>query len=141
MRFLTVALPLLLACTSAPGIESRPGSPPPVRGTLQIVGGGPQPRELVRHFVELAGGAGPAKIVVFAMASTAGERSGEAKARDFRELGATARNVWIDREQADADSVVALLRDATGIWFGGGNQNRLARVLRGTRVEAAIRDR
>lgn len=112
-----------------------------MRGTLQIVGGGPQPRALVEHFVQLAGGPGRAKILVFAQASAAGERSGEAKATDFRELGAQARNIWISRDQANTDSIVALLRDATGIWFGGGDQNRLARVLRGTRVEQAIRER
>ena len=135
---------LLLACLTACATSSRlPYATPttPVRGTLQIVGGGPQPRELVQHFVQLAGGANRARILVFAQASAAGERSGEAKAADFRELGAQARNVWITREQADADSIVALLRDATGIWFGGGDQNRLARVLRGTRVEQAIRER
>jgi cyanophycinase len=111
------------------------------RGTLQIVGGGPQPAELVRQFVDLAGGPGRARILVFAMASTAGERSGEAKADDLRGRGASARNVWITRDQADADSLVALVDSATGVWFGGGDQNRLARVLRGTRVESAIRRR
>jgi cyanophycinase len=111
------------------------------RGTLQIVGGGPQPPALVQHFVDLAGGRGRARIVVFAMASALGERSGEEKAVDLRRLGADARNVWITREQANADSVVRLLDGATGVWFGGGDQNRLARALRGTKVEAAIHER
>src|SRR5688572_30691528 len=134
---LVTALMPLLSLTSANAEAQTSG----VRGTLQIVGGGPQPPELVQHFVALAGGSGRARILVFAQASGAGERSGEAKAADLRELGAEARNVWITREQAYADSIVALLRDATGIWFGGGDQNRLARVLRGTRVEQAIRER
>jgi cyanophycinase len=134
---LTAALTALLSVTFAIAEAQTPG----VRGTLQIVGGGPQPPELVQHFVTLAGGSGRAKILVFAQASASGERSGEAKAADFRELGAEARNVWITREQADADSIVTLLRDATGVWFGGGDQNRLARVLRGTRVQQAIRER
>jgi cyanophycinase len=107
---------------------------------LQIVGGGPQPGELVQQFVDLAGG-NRARILVFAMASGGGERSGEAKAEDLRMRSARAQNVWITREQADADSIVALLDSATGIWFGGGDQNRLARVLRGSRVEGAIRRR
>jgi cyanophycinase len=95
----------------------------------------------VRHFVELSGGPGRAKIVVFAMASEDGESSGEEKAADFRQLGATARNIWINRQQADMDSVAALLNDATGIWFGGGDQVRLADVLRGTKVERRIHER
>lgn len=140
MRLSVLLLAIFTACASSQRLPYAAPTPP-VRGTLQIVGGGPQPPALVQHFVQLAGGADRAKILVFAQASASGERSGERKAADFRELGAQARNVWITREQADADSIVALLRDATGIWFGGGDQNRLARVLRGTRVESAIRQR
>jgi hypothetical protein len=39
------------------------------RGTLLIVGGGPQPPALVEQFVELAGGRGKAKIAIFAEAA------------------------------------------------------------------------
>ena len=111
------------------------------RGTLYIVGGGPQPPVLVREFVDLAGGTGRARIVVFAMASVDGATSGEAKARDLRALGAEATNVWITREQADTDSIARLVDGATGVWFGGGDQNRLTAVLRDTRTGAAIRRR
>jgi cyanophycinase len=139
-----VALLVLVVLSSACA-RGAPGVTAPAtvqaRGTLQIVGGGPQPPELVQNFVKLAGGSGRARIVVFAMASASGERSGEEKAADFRKLGAEARNVWINRQQADMDSVVRLLDGATGIWFGGGDQNRLARALRGSRTEAAIRAR
>lgn len=111
------------------------------RGSLFIVGGGPQPPALVQEFVDLAGGAGKARIVVFAMASGVGERSGEEKAKDLRALGAEARSVWITRSQADLDSIVRLLDGATGVWFGGGDQVRLAGVLRGTATERAIKAR
>lgn len=117
---------------------ARPAAP---RGYLFIVGGGPQPAELVQRFVDLAGGRGRAKIVVFAMASESGERSGDEKATDLRELGADARNIWITREQANTDSVARLLDGVTGIWFGGGDQNRLTRVLRGTKTAEAIHAR
>jgi cyanophycinase len=136
---LLVAVALFGACVTGTPLARAPSQA--TRGTLQIVGGGPQPPELVQHFVDLAGGRGRARIVVFAMASSRGDRGGEAKAADFRELGAEARNVWITRDEANADSVVALLNGVTGIWFGGGDQNRLARVIRGTRVESAIRSR
>jgi cyanophycinase-like exopeptidase len=71
------------------------------------------------------------------MASADGERAGEAKARDLRALGAEAVNVWLTRAQADGDSAAALLGGATGVWFGGGDQSRLTRAIRGTRVERA----
>ncbi|MCE9601445.1 MAG: cyanophycinase [Gemmatimonadetes bacterium] len=111
------------------------------RGTLYIVGGGPQPPALVQEFVDLAGGRGKARIVVFAMASESGLSGGEEKAVDLRALGAEARNVWVTREQALTDSVAHLLDGVTGIWFGGGDQVRLADVLRGTPTERAIHAR
>ena len=110
------------------------------RGALFVVGGGTQPAALVQEFVKLAGGP-KAHIVVMAQASASGERSGEAKAEDLRKLGATAKNLWFDRTLADNDSLVRLLDSATGIWFGGGDQNRLAAVIRGTKMERAIRAR
>ncbi len=115
-----------------------PASAQRARGTLFIVGGGPQPDALVAEFVNTAGGRGHARIVVFAMASESGLTGGEEKAQDLRALGATARNLYITRAQADADSIVAQVDSATGIWFGGGDQVLLAKALRGSRALAAL---
>ena len=131
-RTLLVALALTVAIPLAASAQ---------RGSLYIVGGGPQTPAMVEEFVQLAGGPGKAKIVVMAMASASGERSGETKAGDLRTLGATAFNLWVNRTQADLDSVARLLDGATGIWFGGGNQTRLADVVRGTALERAIKAR
>lgn len=111
------------------------------QGSLFIVGGGPQPPGLVKEFVDLAGGPSRARIVVFAMASVSGLESGEEKAQQLRQYGASATNLYITRDQADLDSVVKQVRSATGIWFGGGDQNRLAQVLRGTRTAREIVER
>lgn len=134
-RLRVIVVALLAAATA---VALRPVAAQARPGPLVIVGGGRQPAALVEEFVRLAGGAGRARIVVFAMASRDGEASGEAKAADFRALGAAARNIWIGREAADRDSVVRLLDGATGIWFGGGDQNRLLAVLAGTRTLDAI---
>ena len=111
------------------------------QGTLYLVGGGPQPDALVREFVDLAGGRGKARIIVMAMASAEGNTSSEDKAKQLRDFGAIATNLWVDRRQADLDSVARLLDGATGIWFGGGLQTRLADVLVGTRLARAIHAR
>lgn len=129
----------VVAC-AAKGDASN-GSADQPKGSLLIVGGGPQPDALVKRFVDLAGGAGKARIVVFGMASEDGLQSGEEKAEDLRKLGATAVSLYITHEQADQDSVAHLLDDATGIWFGGGDQVLLVRALGGTKVEAAIHAR
>lgn len=107
-------------------------------GTLFIVGGGPQPTELVQRFVDLAGGKGKARIVVFGMAGTA--RGGEGKAAELRGYGVDAVSLHIDRQQADTDSIVRFLDGVTGVWFIGGQQTRLARALVGTRVADRIRE-
>lgn len=108
------------------------------RGTLFIIGGGPQPPALVQQFVDLAGGKGRARIAIFAEASEDGEKSGVEEANDLHALGADAHSIWITRDQADADSIVHLLDGVTGVYFGGGDQNRLIKTLRGTKVDAAI---
>lgn len=135
MRPLLFALLTFVSAVLAPVAASGAQA-----GPLYIVGGGPQTDAMVREFVALAGG-DTARLVVMAMASASGERSGEAKANDLRALGAKASNVWVTREQADVDSIVRLLDGITGIWFGGGDQNRLADVLRGTALERAIKAR
>ena len=127
-------LALFLLCAPSAPADAQ-------RGTLFIVGGGPQPDALVEEFVKIAGGRGRANIVVFAMASESGATSGEEKAADLRALGATARNVYVDHRQADTDSIAHLLDAATGVWFGGGDQVRLSNALRDTRTLAAIRAR
>lgn len=91
--------------------------------------------------MDLAGGAGKASIVVFAMASEEGAASGDEEAATLREMGVDAQNLYLTAEQANSDSVVARLDKATGIWFGGGDQVRLTRVLKGTRTETAMQQR
>lgn len=135
----TVTIAAAVGCAAQSAASTRDAEQP--KGSLLIVGGGPQPDALVQRFVDLAGGAGKARIVVFAMASEDGLAGGEEKAEDLRKLGAHAINVYITREQADRDSVVRLLDDATGVWFGGGDQALLTRAIGGTRVEAAIHAR
>jgi cyanophycinase len=126
---------LVLCAAKASGAQAG------TKGTLFVVGGGPQPPALVEEFVRLAGGRGVARIAVFAMASSEGLTGGEEKAVDLRALGAHAVNIWLNRAQASTDSVAKLLDGVTGIWFGGGDQVRLADVLRGTPTLVAIRAR
>ncbi len=106
-----------------------------------IVGGGPQSDTLIKRFVDLAGGAGKARVVVFPMAGDNSAAGGERKARELREFGAEATVLDITREQANMDSVARILDSATGIWFNGGHQVQLAGALQGTKVEAAIHSR
>jgi cyanophycinase len=106
-------------------------------GTLFIVGGGSQSPELVRHFVDLAGGPGKARIAILPMASSEAAASGAEKKAQLDSLGASTFVVNVTRAEADRDSVVRMLRAATGIWFSGGDQSRLTAALNGS---AALRE-
>lgn len=140
VRATLAAASLLCGLAATPSSAQATFASSAPRGTLFIVGGGPQPPALVQEFVRLAGGE-RARIIVFAMASEDGKASGEEKADDLRRLGAGARNVWVTREEAESDSIARLLDGATGIWFGGGDQARLTKALEGTKTEAAIHAR
>jgi cyanophycinase len=142
-RFSTVILAALAAVAAVALARTDAGAAPHGvrRGYLFIVGGGPQPPALVQRFVDLAGGRGKAKIVVFAMASSDGRASGEEKAADLRKLGAQAENIYVDHDEANSDAVVQRMAGVTGVWFGGGDQLLLTRALLGTRVERAIHER
>lgn len=127
----------------APGVEASPAAHPTdaPQGTLFIVGGGRQPVALMRRFVELAGGPGHARILVLPMASDDAEAAGEWQAEELRTLGARARSLVLTREEAKDPVSARHFEGVTGIWFTGGLQSRLAGVVRGTPVEAAIHER
>ncbi len=118
-------------------------SPAPVRavaGHLVVVGGGPIPPEVTRRFVDLAGGPGKARIAVLPMASAVAT-TGSAKVAELRGLGADAFVLDVKRVDADSDSVVAKLAAVTGVWFPGGDQNRIMTAIGGSRTARAIIDR
>jgi cyanophycinase len=134
-----VALAAFGSCVGA-----RPVAPPAAgfspRGSLLIVGGGPIPDSILARFVELAGGRGRARIVVYPMASEYPD-AGLQLATDFRRLGADAERVRLTRSEADTDQAVRRLDGVTGIWLGGGDQAKLTAALLHTRLEAAIKAR
>jgi cyanophycinase len=111
------------------------------RGTLLIVGGGTQPQELVKHFVDLAGGPGKARIAILPMATSAAAQAGAEKEAQLDSLGADSFVLNFDRAHADDDSLVRKVRTATGIWFPGGDQSLLTAALGGSAVLRAIHER
>jgi cyanophycinase len=114
----------------------------PERGSLVVVGGALRDPEIVRAFIERAGGPDALIVVV----PTAGGGSDEAYGEWCRCLAqlraAGARNLKVvhtyDPEVADTDDFVAPLLEARGVWFTGGRQWRLADAYLGTRSEAAF---
>jgi cyanophycinase len=95
---------------------------------------------VLARFVELAGGPGKARIVLFPMASSDPDAGVELSA-DFRKMGAQAERIVLDHATADTPEAAARLDGVTGIWFGGGDQVLLTKALQGTKTETAIHAR
>ena len=108
------------------------------RGSLIIVGGGDTPYTIQKRFVELAGGAGRARIAIFPMATTEYDEEAEEVLAEFTWLGAETVILNINREQAQSRSLDATLAGFTGYWFLGGDQNVLAASLLGTHALRTI---
>jgi cyanophycinase len=143
IRNTVAAVVLALGCSANPGPSPlpTPSSTQGARGTLFIVGGGTQSPELVQRFVDLAGGAGKARIAILPMATSDAVETGAEKKAQLDSLGAQSFVVNVTRSQADGDSVVRLLGTATGIWFPGGDQSLLTAALQGSAALRAIHER
>ena len=148
-------LPLLTAgCAGTSGttggsartaIVSAIGTPPvgtpsvgPRTGAVMVVGGGSQGPEVFAKFLELAGG--PDALIVDV--PTAGGDSIDTSDGGRGLKNAGARNVVVyhttSRAVADADSFVAKIANARGVWFGGGRHFRLVNSYAGTKSERAF---
>lgn len=94
---------------------------------------------VLRRFVAEAGGTG-SRIVVCATASALGPEIFELYGQLFARLGAaeviSARPR--DRREADKQDFVDAVSGATGVFFTGGNQMKLAAAIRGTGFGAAV---
>ena len=112
------------------------------RGWIIAIGGAEEKTdgpEILSRFVELCGGA-KADIVVIPTASRMRE-TGPKYERLFREIGA-ARVEAMDfdtRRDAHEASRLERLEQASGVFFTGGNQLRLATIIGGTPIAKRIR--
>lgn len=112
------------------------------RGWIVPVGGAEekvQDRRVLARFVELAGGK-EADIAVIPTASELSDTGPRYEAL-FRDLGAGRAVALPFFERADAERIelVAQLEGATGVFFTGGNQLRIATTLGGTPVAKLVR--
>jgi len=111
-----------------------------IEGALVICGGGALPDAVMNEFMRLAG-AEKAHLVVI---PTASQRADDADAEELLEpwrRRKPASLVWLHtrcRQEADTPTFVEPLRRATGVWFGGGAQSRIAEVYVGTAVEREL---
>ncbi|CCH01400.1 cyanophycinase [Fibrella aestuarina BUZ 2] len=127
MKRINIVLVLLLTTLTTLSFAQTTG---PEKGALVIVGGGAIPPDIWNRFIELAGGAANARIVVI---PTAGDDStltatGQRTQKRLQELGVAHVTLLHTRDpkQANQEAFVKPLREATAVWFDGGRHWRLA---------------
>jgi cyanophycinase len=130
-----VAQPTLAETTQLPRID-----PTGISGSLVIVGGGAFPKAAKERFLELAGGATAKLVIVPTAGDDASIPAAEVITKSWRENG--PENVTVlhtrSRDEANSMAFVAPLLEATGVWFDGGSQSRIADAYVGTEFEKQI---
>ena len=134
----------LAACALPAPLAAQETVVGPERGSLVVVGGALRNPEIVRAFIDRAGGP-DAPIVVVPTAGGGDDAAYGPFCRCLAQLRAQgARNLTVlhtyDPEVADTEAFVEPLREARGVWFTGGRQWRLVDAYMDTRSEAGFQD-
>lgn len=137
-QFVKVALFLCLVgqCTPLLADEGVRG----IDGNLVICGGGDLPPSVRNAFFTLAGGEDARIVVILTASEWADEPESAEMYAPWKDMGAAQVTLLHTRNRAKADdeAFCAPLREATAVWFGGGDQTLLADAYLGTRVEREL---
>ena len=129
--------------TLAPFPPLKPRTPFVGNGTLVIVGGGGMPQGLMARFVEFAGGPEKARLVYVPCSENDVVSARQGTVQSWKKMG-VRHATFIhtkDRHRANSDeTILAPLREATGIWFGGGRQWNFADSYYGTEAHRLMKD-
>ncbi len=134
----TAGFAVLMAVVFGEGVVAQQVGPK--KGSLVIVGGGMRDQAILERFLDLAGGP-DAPIVVIPTAGGGEDYDQDWRGlRQFRAAGATNLTVLHtnDRDEADTEEFVQPIREASGVWFGGGRQWRLADSYLNTKTHEAL---
>jgi cyanophycinase len=115
----------------------------PEKGSLIIIGGGLIPEDVWAKFTELAGGVDKANIVV--VTTAAGDSAGVETAtvnlvKKETKIKKVTRLHTNDLNEANSEKFIAVLKNATGVFFEGGRQWRLADSYLNTLTHQAFWD-
>jgi len=125
---------------SKPAVRNEAVCIGPERGTLFIHGGGALPKSLMEEFIQLGGGI-ESTFVIIPTADAGDDQGDQSLERSFlRRAGVKEVSLLHtrDRKVADTDEFIAPLRQAKGVWIGGGRQWRLADAYLGTRTQREL---
>ncbi|MBL8818484.1 MAG: cyanophycinase [Planctomyces sp.] len=121
--------------------ETKFGKTEVPSGALVIVGGGGMPKPIVDRFLELAGGPN-ARIVVLPTAVPREEAFRQRVPGFLREASTASIRILPQSRTEEVESVEFqdALKDATGVWFGGGRQWNFVDAYENTSAVELFRD-
>jgi len=108
---------------------------------LVVIGGGKRPVDAMSKFVEWSGGK-KGRILVITWATTEPEESFQGLKKELDTYGVEAIHAPagpLDRERREL--LIAEIKSATGVFFGGGDQNRIMDVLADKELADLLRER
>lgn len=123
---------VVVSFTTTARAQQEPASP-----RLVIAGGGELPAAVYQRFLEMAGE--QPQLVVIPTASDRNASLGDVQ-KLWRSRGFTDVRLLhsTDRDAISSDEFLAPLKTATAVWFGGGQQQRIADAYLGTAVEEQL---
>jgi cyanophycinase len=115
------------------------------QGALVIIGGAEDKQgdcTVLREFIRCAGGV-KARIAVMTAATSLPGEVGDEYIRVFERLGADMVEVIHTerREDSEREESIERIRQASGIFFTGGDQSRIVDFIKGTPLDKAIHQR
>jgi cyanophycinase len=110
------------------------------KGNLFIIGGGERSSDMMKNFIQLAGGYN-SNLLIIPNAGDDPLESALDKVKEFQTLGCKSiKYVVFDKNNIDADSTLSFIKKAKGIFFTGGDQVRLTKLFLGTKAFKEIKD-
>ncbi len=112
----------------------------PEKGSLLIVGGGKLGQEIWDKFIELAGGKTASFVIIPTAMGDSAISAGLNTVEQFKKMG-IANVVMLhttDPKEAEKESFNRPLLNASGVWFSGGRQWRLADSYLNTRTQKEL---
>ena len=109
---------------------------------LLVIGGGKRPPEAIKRFVEWSGGE-KAKLLVITWATAQPDASFASFSKDLSafKTASVEPSPTAPLDSEKRSKFVAQIKDATGIYFTGGDQNRIMDVLKDEELLKMLRDK
>jgi cyanophycinase len=132
-RWIVAGLILLSALRAAPVLASTRETK---GGSLVIIGGGHRPESITQKFIELAGGSNAARVIVIGLASEDSAGAARGSIEEFKAHGLAQ----VEALPPEVQQAAQALRKATGVYFTGGDQQKLVDAMAGTSLPREIGD-